>query len=206
MAITYPFTLPVSQGFTSVDIRPVSVVGMFASEFTGTQQTYAHPGQFLTASVSFPPMKREDAAGIVAALMSTQGTRGTFYFGDPQWTSPRGIGTGTPLVSGASQTGQDLITDGWTISQTGIMKAGDWVQVGSGSTQQLCMVLADADSDGSGNATLSLFPRIRTAFADNTSLTVSSPTGVWRLMQAIDFGQQLGAITQLGTIQFLEAF
>jgi hypothetical protein len=151
-------------------------------------------------------MKREDAAPIVAALMGLQGIRGTFYFGDPQWTSPQGIGTGTPLVNGASQTGQDLITDGWTVSQTGIVKAGDWLQIGSGSTQQICMVLADANSDGSGNATISLFPRIRTAFADNVAITVTSPKGVWRLTQPFIISQNLGAITSLGSIQFVEAF
>lgn len=206
MAIIYPFTLPVAQGFTTVSIRPFAFTGVFTSEFTGSQQTYSHAGQFLVASVSFPPMKRADAAPIVAALMGLQGVRGTFYFGDPQWTAPQGISTGTPLVNGASQTGQDLITDGWTNSQTGIVKAGDWLQIGSGSTQQLCMVLADANSDGSGNATISLFPRIRTAFANNAGITVSSPKGVWRLTQNFDITQDMGAITRLGSVQFVEAF
>ena len=206
MAITYPITLPTAQGFTSVSIKPFSRVGVFASEFTGQQQVYAHAGQFLICEISFPSMKRADAAPIIAALQSLQGARGTFYFGDPAWTSPQGIGTGTPLINGASQTGQDLITDGWTISQTGIMQAGDWVQVGTGSARQLCTVLADANSDGSGNATLSLFPRIRTTFATNAALTVTNPTGVWRLAGEIDFAQTLGGMTQIGTITAVEAF
>lgn len=207
MAITYPITLPVSQGFTDVTIRPFSIVGMYPSEFTGSQQTYAHAGQFLVGSMSFPPMKRADAAPIVSALMSLQGTRGTFYFGDPAWSSPQGVATGTPLVNGGSQTGQDLITDGWTAGVNGILKAGDWLQIGSGSTRQLCMVLlSDIDSDGGGNATIPLFPRIRTAFANNTAIVTSSPKGVFRLMQDIDFSQTLGAITNLGTVSFVEAF
>ena len=206
MAITYPITLPTAQGFFSVSIRPFSRVGVFASDFTGQQQVYAHAGQFLVCDISFPPMKRAEAAPIVAALQSLQGARGTFYFGDPAWTSPQGVGTGTPLVNGASQTGQDLITDGWTISQTGIVKAGDWLQIGSGSDRQLCTVLADANSDGGGNATISLFPRIRTAFANNAPITVTNPTGVWRLVQEIDFAQTLGGITQINTVTAVEAF
>tara|TARA_R110000787_G_scaffold42392_3_gene104383 strand:+ start:2331 stop:2951 length:621 start_codon:yes stop_codon:yes gene_type:complete len=206
MAITYPITIPTAQGFTSISIRPFSQVGVFTSEFTGSQQVYAHAGQFLLCDISFPAMKRADAAPIVAALQSLQGALGTFYFGDPAWSYPIGVGTGTPLVDGASQSGTTLTTDGWTASQTGIMKAGDWVQIGAGSSRQLCTVLEDADSDGAGDATLSLFPRIRTAFANNVGLTVNNPKGVWRLASEISFSQTLGGMTQIETVTAVEAF
>ena len=206
MAISYPITLPTAQGFFTVSIRPFSRVGVFASEFTGQQQVYAHAGQFLFCEIAFPQMKRSDAAPIIAALQSLQGARGTFYFGDPAWYQPQGVGTGTPTINGASQTGTSINTTGWTSSQTGILKAGDWIQIGTGSTRQLCMVLVDANSDGSGQATLELFPRVRTAFASGTSITVSNPTGVWRLTAEMDFSQVLGGITSLNTINAVEAF
>jgi hypothetical protein len=74
-----------------------------------------------------------------------------------------------------------LVTDGWTVSTTGILKAGDWIQLGSASTTTLHKVLDDVNSDGSGNATLELFPRIRTSPSDDAAITVSSPKGIWRL-------------------------
>jgi len=206
MAISYPITLPTAQGFFTVSIRPFSRVGIFASEFTGQQQVYAHAGQFLICDISFPQMKRSDAAPIIAALQSLQGVRGTFYFGDPAWSYPQGVGSGTPTIDGATQTGTTLNTTGWTSSQTGILKAGDWIQIGTGSTRQLCMVLVDADSDGSGQATLELFPRVRTAFASGTTITASNPAGVWRLGSEMDFSQVLGGITSLNTISAVEAF
>lgn len=206
MAISYPITLPTAQGFRRVTIAPRSAVAIYASPFTGQQQVYQHPGQFLTASIELPPMDRSSAAGFVAAMLSLQGLTGTFLFGDPAWTSPRGVGTGTPLVNGGSQTGQDLITDGWTTSQTGIVKAGDWLQIGSGATQQLCMVLADANSNGSGVATISLFPRIRTAFADNTAITVNNPKGVWRMSDDGSFLQDVDSLTRGIVINAVEAF
>jgi hypothetical protein len=206
MPIAYPITFPTAQGFTRISIAPRSAVAIFASPFTGQQQIYQHPAQMLTATIEIPPMKREDAAAVVAAVLSLQGRRGTFYLGDPSWTSPRGVGTGTPLVNGGSQTGQDLITDGWTTSQTNIMRAGDWVQIGTGDTRQLCMVLADANSDGSGNATLSLFPRIRTAFGNNTALVVANPAGVWRLVDDSSFVQDIGAMTRGIILNAIEAF
>jgi hypothetical protein len=106
-------------------------VAIYASPFTGQQQVYQHPGQFLTASIELPPMDRASAADFVAAMLSLQGIRGTFYFGDPAWTSPRGVGTGLPLIKGANQTGNTIATDGWTLSQSPILKAGDWLQIGS---------------------------------------------------------------------------
>jgi len=206
MPISYPITLPTSPGFTRVTIESRTAVAVYASPFTGQQQVYQHPAQFLMATIEVPPMSRTEAAVFVAAMFSLQGSVGTFYFGDPAWTSPQGVATGTPLVKGATQTGQDLITDGWTVSISGILKAGDWVQVGTGATRQLCMVLADASSDGSGNATLSLFPRIRTAFADNATITTANPTGVWRMSSDGLFLQDVDKLTRGIIINAAEAF
>lgn len=76
---------------------------------------------------------------------------------------------GTPLVNGASQTGASIITDGWTASVTGVVKKGDVLTFADvfevnpqsrQSTGQLAqfVVTADANSDGSGNATISISP------------------------------------------------
>lgn len=131
--------------------------------------------------VTLPPMKRADAEAWVAALVSLNGREGNFLFGDPANTSPRGVGTGTPLVNGGSQTGYDLITDGWTAGQTAIMAAGDWIQLGSGSTSRLYKVISDVNSDGGGNATLTLWPKLRNSPSNNDAITVSSPRGRFML-------------------------
>lgn len=81
-----------------------------------------------------------------------------------------------PLVNGASQTGRSLITDGWKASST-VLLAGDYIQVGT----QLFMVTTDATSDASGNATLDIWPAIRSSPADNTTVTVEYPVGIFRL-------------------------
>ena len=43
------------------------------------------------------------------------------------------------------------------------------------------MVVADANTDGSGNATLSIEPALRVSPADDTAITVSNTKGVFRL-------------------------
>jgi len=181
MAISYPVTFPASIGVSSINIRAKTVVGVSSSPFTGQQQVYKHQGQWWEAEVSLPPMKRDEAEQVVSFLIKMNGQYGTFLMGDFLSTAPRGIGTGTPLVNGASQAGDELVTDGWTVSTTGILKAGDWIQLGSASTSTLHKVLDDVTSDGSGNATLNIFPNLRSSPGDNAVITISSPKGRWRL-------------------------
>jgi len=181
MAISYPVTFPASIGVSSINIRAKTVVGVSSSPFTGQQQVYKHQGQWWEAEVSLPPMKRDEAEQVVSFLIKMNGQYGTFLMGDFLSTAPRGIGTGTPLVNGASQAGDELVTDGWTVSTTGILKAGDWIQLGSASTSTLHKVLDDVTSDGSGNATLNIFPNLRSSPDNNAAITISSPKGRWRL-------------------------
>lgn len=181
MTISYPLTLPQSRAEASVSFGGVTAVAVTQSPFTFAEQTQVHPGQAWRATVGLRPMTEADARAWIAWLMSLNGRQGTFLMGDPLRSSPRGAGTGTPLVKGAGQSGQALATDGWTAGVTGILKAGDYLQLGSGSTATLHMVLADTNSDGSGNATFDIWPRLRTTPADNAPITVANPVGRWRL-------------------------
>ena len=180
MAITYPLAFP-SQCAKEITIRAKTIVGFSSSPFTGQQQVYKHQGQWWEAEMSFPPMKREKAEELAAFLLKLNGRYGTFLMGDPANTSPQGIGTGTPLVRGAGQTGSELITDGWTPDTQNILKAGDWIQLGSAGTSRLYKVLDDVDSNSSGIATLTLFPSLRSSPTDNAVITIDNPVGQWRL-------------------------
>lgn len=119
-----------------------------------------------------------------------------------------GVATGTPLVNGGSQNvtylaskdtwAQSLITDGWTPSTTGILKAGDVFTIAgvyavnpatkaSTGRLQTFVVTADATSGATtGPATLTISPPIITsgayqtvsaAPADNAAITVKTGTG-----------------------------
>lgn len=99
---------------------------------------------------------------------------------------------GTPLVNGAAQTGSNLVTDGWTAAAALRLRAGDVFTIAgvfgvnpqnrqtTGALQQF-VVTANVSSDGSGNATIPIFPAIvpTGAFqtvtaspADNAAITV----------------------------------
>lgn len=178
---TPPFlTLP-ALCFNSLTMTLRRVVGRTISPFTLEEQSFKWPGEQWSADISLPPMTRRDAAQWYAFLASCEGSYGYFLLGDPSGKNPQGVGTGTPLADGLNDIGNTLNTKGWTPNIVGILKAGDYVQVGTGQQARLHMQVEDVDSDGSGEAILSLQPALRYAVTDNTPLTVVNAKGVFRL-------------------------
>lgn len=72
--------------------------------------------------------------------------------------APNGVGGGSPVVNGASQTGTSLATSGWTASVANVVRAGDVFRIAGLNT--LFTWTDDGNSDGSGHATLSILPMI----------------------------------------------
>jgi hypothetical protein len=58
---------------------------------------------------------------------------------------------------------------------------GDYIQIGSSTTTQLYKVLTQVDTDASGNATLDLWPNLRSSPANNAAVTVVDTKGRFRL-------------------------
>ena len=183
MAISYPLTFPSHTGIRGVSLRAINAVAYDRSPFTFAGQAQASAGQMWGADVTLPPMKYGDAEQWMAWLISLRGQLGTFTMGDPMRCVARGSarGTDTVVVNGAGQTGQDLNITSNQLSKTGYLKAGDYIQLGSGSTATLHKVLVDASTNGSGNATLTLWPHVRTAPANAATVVVQNAVGRWRL-------------------------
>jgi hypothetical protein len=181
MSLSFPLSLPSARGIAEVTIRRKSIVGESDSPFSGEQQVYVHPGAWWEAEVQLPPMKRADASDWIAFLTSLNGMEGTFLMGpDPVATTPRGTWAGTPLVNAAHAVGVTSIAmDGFSVGATG--KNYDWIQYGSGSTRTLHIVVKDFVANGSGQATVEIWPRLKVALADNAPIVTSSPKGIWRL-------------------------
>jgi hypothetical protein len=184
MAISYPLSLPTTPGFQKTKLTMNNIVGVSRSPFTGQQEVYQWAGEGFLADVSLPPMKRVQAQKWVTLLAALRGQLGTLYIGDDQATAPRGVATGTPLVHGAqSAMSNTLATKGWTHGVTGILLAGDYIQLGTGAQQRIYQVLTDVNSDGSGLATLDIFPTLREGVSDNQPITLSNPMGTFRLVK-----------------------
>lgn len=184
MAISYPLSTPTNKTIAEIRLIARNVVGVSTSPFSFKQQTYQFSGQRWEADIQLPAMQRDNAEEWVAFLMSLYGQKGTFLLGDPLGATAQGSAStaaGTPVVNGASQTGGTLAIDGLPASATNYLKAGDYIQLGSGATSQLYKVLTDASSNGSGEATLDIWPNLRSSPADGATVVVANAKGVFRL-------------------------
>jgi hypothetical protein len=166
------------------DFSANSTVGVAKSIFTGEEQIHAFPGQWWTAMIRVAATDQADARAVAAWLTSMRGREKTFLLGDPAASAPRGTASsspGTPVVNGASQTGNSLVGDGAPTNETGWLLSGDYIQLGSGSSSRLYMVLEDANTDGSGNFTLEIWPDLRVSPGDGNAITVLDAKGLFRL-------------------------
>jgi hypothetical protein len=342
MALSYPLNTPTNIGIANITLMAENAVAISQSPFTFQQQIVAHPGQRWSASISLPPMKRQDAENWVAFLLSLKGQVGTFLLGDPNCFAAQGsattkrnlltfteqfnnaawqkliAGTGVtpvltsgftdpdggstawrlqlnaganggsdyslirqssgafpdtgtrsiwlrsntgsnqtvalvatnsnfrvtvtpiwqrfqsassagakqldisvggagatgatadvliwhpqfeasptattyqgvvdaygPFVNGAGQTGDTLLIDGCSPDVSTFFKAGDYIQLGSGTTANLYKVLTDTSTNSAGQATLDIWPNLRSSPGDNDPVVVASTKGKFRLKDNI---------------------
>lgn len=184
MAISYPLSLPDTTSIQEIEFKQNSIVGVTQSIFTGAQQVHAHDGKWWSIRAALAPKTRDGAEDWVGWFVSLNGPEGTFLLGDPHGATPRGSAAtapGTPLVDGASQTGDQLAVKGAPNNATNYLKRGDWIQLDTSSDARLYRITEDASSDGSGNVTLEIWPDLRSSPGNNDSVIVSSTVGLFRL-------------------------
>lgn len=169
MALSYPLATPTTIGIESIELRAVNAVAVSQSPFTYKQQIVSHGGQKWEASVNIPSVHRDKAAEWKAMLVGLKGQTGTFLLGDPDYVTPQGT-VSSCVLSG--NVGDDTAS----VVMTGTLKAGDYIQLGSGASSKLHQVLLDQDGDG----TIEIWPSLRSDYT-SSSVVFNSPKGVFRL-------------------------
>ena len=177
---SYPLTLPTATGIQTQRFALTRIVGVSQSPFTRQEQVIQHQGEYWTATVQLPPMLKDNASQWLSFLLKLRGRRGTFKLGDQDRKTIQGNTTGTVLVNGASQTGNQIDVDGLGASVTDAFKAGDYIQINS----YLYMITDDVNSNASGEATLNIEPSLRSGLetiADNDTVIYTNTTTIMRL-------------------------
>jgi hypothetical protein len=170
-----------SGALASVDWSFATAVALSNSIFTGGAQAQIWPGaDALSGTATYPPLTQKQADPVLAALMQCQGMLNAFQLGDPLKTSPRGVVQGSPVVDGSIPVvagGQVLHTTGWSATKSGLLLAGDFIQVGF----RLHRVLDSVNSDNNGKAPINIWPSLREIPVANTPIITSNAVGLFRL-------------------------
>lgn len=207
MAISYPLAFPTS-GINHITIRRRKIVGASRAPFSIlSEQFYEWPSnERWEADIDVPVLERADADAWIAWLLSLDGPVGSFLMGDPAYTTPRGAATGTPQVDGAGQAGKELVVKTGLGTTANWLRAGDWLQLGSGSSARLYRTLQDVSLASDGRATLDIRPKLRRATVDSETITLTAAKGLWRLDgNTVDYAIDAARKYRPATIMAVEA-
>ena len=177
MAISYPLDLPTAIGIANIELRAKNVVAISSSPFTYQQTSYSYGGEMWEADISLPPMNRDSAEQWVSFLVSLRGQSGTFLLNDPIAKTPRGSVRDSDSISITGTAGDTTVSCTMTNNKT--LKAGDYIQLGTGTDSTLHKVLEDYTGNGSARD-LEIFPALRKARSSVTP-TVETAKGLFRL-------------------------
>lgn len=156
---------------------------VFQSDASPVIQTVSRPGSLLwttTISCSNVPLARlRDLEAWHAAM---GGLAGRTYAG-PQYfdAAQGGWKDDSPQVDGAQQLGTSILVNNLTANQVGWIKKGDYMSWDTAAGRELHVATADADTDGSGFATVQIAPPQRVSVPANTAITLTKPTCIMGL-------------------------
>lgn len=160
--MTWPNITPSSMQVTVKSYNQSS-----ESSFSGARYVVGSGGSKITATLTYESLSWDRSGALIGFLAAQRGQLNTFDLPMYDRPTPRGTATGSPTLTGTHAAGlTSLTTTGWTPSITGILKAGDYIKVGT----QVLIVTADANSDGSGNSTISVHTPLRNAVSGAVSV------------------------------------
>ena len=197
-APTYPLTLPTAPAFTRSRWTLKRATAMSESPFTGQQQVFDYGYALWTATLSLPPMMREQAAEWEAFMMKLHGRKGTFLLGDPDAKTIQGGATTSATLNGAISVGDFTISINTNnANMTNLFKAGDYIQIGTAGAAKLYMIVDNATSNSSGIASVNIEPAIKTAASDGAAIDYTAAQGVFR-MDTADLGWDTNEVSRYG--------
>jgi len=153
-----------------------------AYTLSGKRSVKQFAAQYFSFSVQMPPMKQTDFQQYYAFLVKQKGSFEDFTFEYPLDNLGADKGETDILANGVHAIGDSTIAmDGFSVSTDDVLKGGDLIKF-SGHNK-VYMVTGDANSNASGQATVSIEPPLQAALADNEAVTVNKPSLTVALVQ-----------------------
>lgn len=133
------------------------------------------------ADFSIIPLYEADAGLWKTTLLKLKGQVNQFEMWDPRRPVPLGTMRGTmTLGAGAAQGATSLAISAGAGQAGTTLLQGDMLQLGSGDTQQVVMLMEDATADGAGDITVTTQPPLRNAFSLGAAVTWEKPKALFR--------------------------
>lgn len=153
---------------------------MFQAQ-TGAYQTSARTGNRWRVVLSYMNLAGTNREAMWGHLLQLNGRRNRLQVSMSTLAYVRGgAGGGTPQLNGALVAGATaLVIDGASNNITAWLKSGDWITIGN----QLLAVTQAVNTNGSGQATIPIWPELHKNYADNAAVNISTPFGVFFLRE-----------------------
>jgi hypothetical protein len=195
--------LPTVLNPTNVTIRSMQPTRVSVSHSL-KRQARTTGAQRWALTFGYAQMARAVYAQFYGFLMAQRGQADTFTTVLPGQTAPLGSWAGSPVVSGAAQTGRSITVGGFTASQSGVVKAGDYFKFNGHS--KVYMITSDANSSVTGTATLSIEPALLVSPTNGEGIVSSNvPFTVALAADSLNGGVQAGPLYSL-SIDMVEVF
>lgn len=232
-AVTYQLPENLAS-FSRISMRPVSVTQTSRSTLTPLFRTRGVLSTYWTAQIDFAAMNDDLWRDLESFIALLDGQRNRVMLYDPSRERPLGNGfgsavtysweyNGTPYaweydgtsylwqagaktsvwLASAAVRGADKITlAGLTASTSRAVKKGDLFGLGG----NIYMAVTDANSDSSGEALVSIRPRLRKPAAALATVRVDKPRGRFTLAssEAFDMSVESGKIARGASLSLIE--
>jgi hypothetical protein len=168
----------------SMNVQLQAQTGIYTSSLNGSTQTLDRDGMKWVMTLNYVNLQITPRAEMMALIAELRGQANRVRV--EAYDNPDGGAYGgTPLVNGASQTGNTLNIDGATPLVSGWIARGDYFAVDVNGEPELKIATSSASSDAGGNVTLTFQPKLRASPADGASIytadSVTPPKGIFML-------------------------
>jgi len=193
-------TLP-NTNFNAIKFRSNQKT-LFSETDSGKTFRRQVQGQKFSFTVSYPPMTRSEFAPIMAFIMKQRSRKEDFTVVFPSYLNAQGNETNTLLVNGVHAVADTTIAiNGFAGNGAGRLKAGDLIKF---AHDKVYMIINDVTSS-SNASTVTIEPPLRTALANDSSVTYDSvPFNVHLVSDTQEFNS--GQVDKDGNLLFVYEF
>lgn len=172
--ITFPETLGLARTSWAQQRNDVA----FRSSFGAQAVELSSP--LWAVTLQAPPDLEKRSGGWKALGMQLRGQTNQLELWDLARPTPAGTMRGSMTLSSSAAQGATVLNIVASGETGKTLLRGDYLGLGSGLTQQVVMIIADALSDGSGVIAVTVEPFLRNAFSTGAAVTWDKPKALFR--------------------------